>query len=142
MLKRMKNKKGFTLIELIVVIAILAILAAIAIPRFAGFTDKAKQNNDDQYIALINNAVKLMMAEGKISGAGGSATFATDGTVTLAGFTVVAPVTNDTATADLLLLQGKEPFKYYTTGGSINYAADGVPTVVAAGWAPAVPVLK
>lgn len=38
-----KNKKGFTLIELIVVIAIIAILAAILIPRFSGFTDRAKQ---------------------------------------------------------------------------------------------------
>lgn len=33
---------GFALIELIVVIAILGILAAILIPRFNGFTDKAK----------------------------------------------------------------------------------------------------
>ena len=36
------NKKGFTLIELIVVIVIIGILAAILIPRFTGFTDKAK----------------------------------------------------------------------------------------------------
>ena len=42
MFKKRMNKKGFTLIELIVVIAILAILAAIMIPRFGGFTDKAK----------------------------------------------------------------------------------------------------
>lgn len=40
--KKMKNRKGFTLIELIVVIVIIGILAAILIPRLAGFTDKAE----------------------------------------------------------------------------------------------------
>lgn len=39
--KKLKNRKGFTLIELIVVIAILGILAAVLIPQFAGFQDKA-----------------------------------------------------------------------------------------------------
>lgn len=40
--KKMKNRKGFTLIELIVVIVIIGILAAILIPRLTGFTDKAE----------------------------------------------------------------------------------------------------
>ena len=36
-IRKMKNKKGFTLVELIVVLVILAILAALLIPALTGF---------------------------------------------------------------------------------------------------------
>lgn len=40
----MKNKKGFTLVEIIVVLVILAILAAIAVPSVIGYVDEAKES--------------------------------------------------------------------------------------------------
>lgn len=42
-LRALKNKKGFTLIELIIVIVIIAILAAIAIPAMSGFKKDAER---------------------------------------------------------------------------------------------------
>ena len=40
----MKNKNGFTLVELLAVIAILAILVIVAMPNVLGMFNEAKQN--------------------------------------------------------------------------------------------------
>lgn len=45
MFKKLKDKKGFTLVELIVVLVILAILAALLIPALTGYIDKARKES-------------------------------------------------------------------------------------------------
>lgn len=42
-MKLVKNKKGFTLVELIVILVILAILATLLIPTLTGYIDKSKK---------------------------------------------------------------------------------------------------
>lgn len=61
--KMLKNKKGFTLVELIVVIAILGILATIAIPKYSGMRNKAEQVADEQAIVAMNKSIKLYAVE-------------------------------------------------------------------------------
>ena len=44
MFKKLKEKKGFTLVELIVVLVILAILAALLIPALRGYMTEQREN--------------------------------------------------------------------------------------------------
>ena len=49
-MKKIKNTKGFTLMEMLIVVAIIAILIAIAIPTFNSSLNKAKVATDEANI--------------------------------------------------------------------------------------------
>ena len=53
-IRKLRDKKGFTLVELIVVLVILAILAALLIPALTGYIDKA---NKDKAVAECRQVV-------------------------------------------------------------------------------------
>lgn len=65
--KLIKNKKGFTLIELIVVIAVLGILAAIAVPRFTGVQQNARQEADAATLEVVEKATELYVISENIT---------------------------------------------------------------------------
>jgi prepilin-type N-terminal cleavage/methylation domain-containing protein len=59
----MKNRKGFTLIELMVVILIVSILAAVAIPLMRGRVDSAKWTEGKSVAGTIATAIRAYAAE-------------------------------------------------------------------------------
>jgi type IV pilus assembly protein PilA len=63
----MRNRKGFTLIELIVVIAILGILAVIAIPRLAGLQENANRKAVLSNLKVIDNACLTYAADENVN---------------------------------------------------------------------------
>ena len=59
-MRKMKNSKGFTLMEMLIVVAIIAVLVAIAIPTFTASLNKARVAADE---ANIRSGYATVMAE-------------------------------------------------------------------------------
>jgi prepilin-type N-terminal cleavage/methylation domain-containing protein len=57
--EKMRNRKGFTLVELMIVVLILGALAGIAIPRIIGGAAAAKANACATNIDMINSQIEL-----------------------------------------------------------------------------------
>ncbi|MHC1735610.1 MAG: prepilin-type N-terminal cleavage/methylation domain-containing protein [Erysipelotrichaceae bacterium] len=85
-MKKILNKKGFTLIELIVVIAILAILALILVPSISNYIAKATQAKNEANARTIYSEVALDVATGVITA---------DGNVTKGGVYCEYTITNE-----------------------------------------------
>ena len=61
--KHLKNRKGFTLVELMVVVIILGILIAVAVPAYSGYRAKAKVSTMKSDLSVLRNAVEAYRAE-------------------------------------------------------------------------------
>ena len=83
-MKKMKNQKGFTLMEMLIVVAIIAILIAIAIPTFNSSLNKAKVATDEANIrsGYASVMAEILASDTDIPTGGASYTLNVDGSVT------------------------------------------------------------
>ncbi len=63
----MKNRKGFTIVELVIVIAVIAILAAVLIPTFSGVIEKSNKSAALQEARAALTGVISMSKTGEVT---------------------------------------------------------------------------
>lgn len=63
MKKMLKNKKGFSLVELVIVIAIMGVLAAVAISMFNGMIQRSRRQADKARAQQIQKAIVTYITE-------------------------------------------------------------------------------
>ena len=145
LLKKMKNREGFTLAELLIVVAIIAVLVAISIPIFSAQLEKSR---DAVSVANMRTAYAeaqtsyLTCTKDNATSGNATVTFDTNGTVTeiaVANVTIKSKKADNWSgldtelpfkKADGSLITIADPGKSGTSTLTIKYDANGAMTAV------------
>lgn len=111
-IKRMKNEKGFTIVELLIVIVIIGILAAIIIVAYNGITQRAAASASKANAQAVQNFVSTYQTDDKGPGTYPASSWSPAPTTTLATLPSGVTVSN---TALLSASNGKTTIGYAAT---------------------------
>jgi type IV pilus assembly protein PilA len=122
-IRKLKDRKGFTLVELIVVLVILAILAALLIPALTGYIDKANKEKIVSECRMVVMAAQTEASElyGKMDG--GKLAF-DDKTNTAANYDAAVKKLSETKGKFEIVLYDDgtvHTVKYWNSGWTVTY---------------------
>ena len=126
-MRKMLNKKGFTLAELLIVVAIIAVLVAIAIPIFTSQLEKARESTDIANIRDYYAEIATALVTGDLNYADNTATLKVSGGKNV---TVKTALTDATGTFVISVASGeaKQQVAKWQTGAfevaGVSVAAD------------------
>lgn len=123
MTARLKNKKGFTLIEILIVIIVLGILAMIIVPQITVSTDDAKVSTLQTSLGALRSALEIYYAQhgNKYPGQTNSAGAANASDAGVAATAMVAQLTRYTDGNGAVNSSKNTTYKYgpYIKGGEL-----------------------